>query len=147
MLKPTFESIFIFSRNQQIQIILGKWLMLHYLLVGKKKKITWEGKTKSLKYLTKNSLRTYYVDHNNRTTQWNRPSGPASGAVGALAAHVSQDSAVAEGDTLNRQISHTEDNSFMNRRNVSGKLQTSSIDFLFEIFQNSTTRWFQQQII
>lgn len=63
--------------------------------------------------------RTYYVDHNNRTTQWNRPSGPASGAVGALAAHVSQDSVAAEGDTLNRQISHTEDNSFMNRRNVS----------------------------
>ena len=51
-----------------------------------------------------------------------------------MAAHVSQDSAAAEGDTLNRQISHTEDNSFMNRRNVSGKSVTAIFNYFYRLF-------------
>ena len=69
--------------------------------------------------------RTYYVNHNNRTTQWNRP-----GSIATTAASLRPQEPTAQPRTspdsgssspaMQRQISHTEDNSFMSRRLVTG---------------------------
>lgn len=57
--------------------------------------------------------RSYYVDHNTRNTTWTRPVNPAAvtGVVGAITTQVLD-------PNLNRQVSHTDDNQFMNRRVV-----------------------------
>ena len=72
----------------------------------------WEEKTDNLR-------RTYYVDHNTRTTTWRRPTG----GVTIQAQESSEQSEASEpsSDAIARSISHTEDSQFMNRRLVSGQ--------------------------
>ena len=81
------------------------------------------------------SGRTYYVNHNNRSTQWNRPTAGATSIASSVASSTTpavteptSDATRTPTPDLNRQISHTEDTQFMNRRAVSGK---HSIFFYF----------------
>ena len=60
--------------------------------------------------------RTYYVDHNTRTTTWTRPTASTLAAVASQEEATNTNSA-----DLQRQISHTEDPQFRNRRVVTGK--------------------------
>lgn len=68
--------------------------------------------------------RSYYVDHNTRTTTWTRP--VPNGIVIAAA--------VGDQPDMQRQISHTEDQQFLNRRNVTGM----SVNPLGCVFQDLT---------
>lgn len=81
----------------------------------------WEEKTDNLN-------RTYYVDHNSRTTTWRRPTGTT---VIAPAPELP----VAETAAINRAISHTEDSEFMNRRLISDFQENQSTRELEEVTQ------------
>ena len=72
----------------------------------------WEEKTDNLR-------RTYYVDHNSRTTTWRRPTGGA--VIQAQESSEASEQSEPSNDAIARSISHTEDSQFMNRRLVSGK--------------------------
>ena len=72
----------------------------------------WEEKTDNLR-------RTYYVDHNSRTTTWRRPTGGA--VIQAQESSEHSEASEPSNDAIGRSISHTEDSQFMNRRLVSGK--------------------------
>ena len=75
--------------------------------------------------------RTYYVNHNNRSTQWSRPTAAASSIASSSTSSApvtpqpteqqQQQQERTPTPDLNRQISHTEDTQFMARRAVSGK--------------------------
>ena len=67
--------------------------------------------------------RSYYVDHNTRNTTWTRPVNPAAvtGVVGAITTQVLD-------PNLNRQVSHTDDNQFMNRRVVTGNKKNIKVE-------------------
>ena len=66
--------------------------------------------------------RTYYVDHNTRTTTWTRPTASTLAAVASQEEATNTNSA-----DLQRQISHTEDPQFRNRRVVTGKQSSFNI--------------------
>lgn len=70
----------------------------------------WEEKTDNLR-------RTYYVDHNSRTTTWRRPTGGA--VIQAQESSGASEQSEPSNDAIARSISHTEDSQFMNRRLVS----------------------------
>jgi len=65
--------------------------------------------------------RTYYVDHNTRTTTWTRPTASTLAAVSSQEEATNTNSA-----DLQRQISHTEDPQFRNRRVVTDFNESAS---------------------
>lgn len=61
--------------------------------------------------------RSYYVDHNTRTTTWSRPTTSSAVPV----------SAAPEQTDIQRQISHTEDQQFLNRRVVTDFNESATV--------------------